>query len=222
MTLGDVIKQFRTEMGWSMDRFAQESNLSKAYVSILERNCNPSTGKPAIPSLETIKAAAAAMNMDVNHLISVVDPDQMVDLKPTFEPTVPPGFEPLPKTYKAPLVGEIACGEPILAEQNIEEYVDVPNDMRCDFCLTCKGDSMVDAGIQDGDRVYIRIQPEVENGEIAAVRIGDEATLKRVYWDGNALVLMPANNKYAPKTFSGVALEDIKIEGLVVGWTHWV
>lgn len=81
---------------------------------------------------------------------------------------------------------------------------------------------MVDAGIQDGDRVYIRIQPEVENGEIAAVRIGDEATLKRVYWDGNALVLMPANNKYAPKTFSGAALEDIKIEGLVVGWTHWV
>lgn len=138
------------------------------------------------------------------------------------DPTIPPGFEPLPKTYKAPLVGEIACGEPILAEQNIEEYVDIPEDMRCDFCLTCKGDSMIDAGIQDGDRVYIRIQPEVENGEIAAVRIGDEATLKRVYWDGNALVLMPENSRYMPKTFSGETLADIKIEGLVVGWTHWV
>ena len=80
---------------------------------------------------------------------------------------------------------------------------------------------MIDAGIQDGDIVYIRIQPEVNDGEIAAVRIGDEATLKRVYYDGNTVTLVPANSAYRPKSFSGPDLEDIQIEGKAVGFTHW-
>lgn len=135
--------------------------------------------------------------------------------------SIPPGFEPLPQTVKIPLVGNIACGEPITAEQNIEEYVDVPKTVRCDFCLRCKGDSMIDAHIEDGDIVYIRIQPEVEDGEIAAVRIGDEATLKRVFYDGQSITLMPCNSTYRPKTYSGEDLNDIHIEGKAVGFTHW-
>lgn len=135
--------------------------------------------------------------------------------------SVPPGFEPLPKMVKRPLIGNIACGDPITAEQNIEDYIDVPEDVRCDFCLRCKGDSMIDAHIEDGDIVYIRMQPEVNDGEIAAVRIGDEATLKRVYYDGQDLTLVPANSAYRPKTYSGAALEDIHIEGKAVGFTHW-
>lgn len=135
--------------------------------------------------------------------------------------TVPPGFMPVPKMVKRPLVGRIACGEPITAEQNIEKYVDVPEDVRCDFCLECDGNSMIDVGIHSGDVVYIRIQPEVENGEIAAVRIGEEATLKKVYYDGESLILMPCNSAYQPKTYSGPALADIKIEGKAVGFTHW-
>ena len=134
---------------------------------------------------------------------------------------IPPGFSPMPKMVKRPLVGRIACGEPITAEQNIEKYVDVPEDVRCDFCLECDGDSMIDVGIHSGDVVYIRIQPEVENGEIAAVRIGEEATLKKVYYDGESLILMPCNSVYQPKTYSGSALADIKIEGKAVGFTHW-
>lgn len=135
--------------------------------------------------------------------------------------TIPPGFEPLPKMVKKPLIGSIACGEPILAEENIEEYVDVPEDKRCDFCLRCKGDSMIEAGIRDGDIVYIRMQPQVEDGEIAAVRIGTEATLKRVYYDGESITLMPANSSYRPKTYSGLELNDIQIEGKAVGFMHW-
>lgn len=137
------------------------------------------------------------------------------------EPAVPPGFQPMPKMVKRPLVGQIACGDPIMAEENIEAYVDVPEDIDCDFVLTCSGDSMIDAGISDGDQVYIHIQPEVENGQIAAVRIGNDATLKRVYWDGTTLMLMPANAKYPPKSFSGEDLNEIQIEGRAVGFTHW-
>jgi repressor LexA len=131
------------------------------------------------------------------------------------------GYEPLPTTVKRPLIGDIACGEPITAEQNIRDYVDVPDDVPCDFCLRCHGDSMIDAHIQDGDLVYIRIQPDVEDGEIAAVRIGDEATLKRVYHDTDSITLIPANASYRPRTYTGLALDDIQIEGKMVGFTHW-
>lgn len=135
---------------------------------------------------------------------------------------IPKGFEPMPKMKKIPLVGSIACGTPILAQQNIEKIVDVPENIRCDFSLTCHGDSMVDAGIHDKDVVYIRIQPEVENGEIAAVRIDGEATLKRVYYNPGTLTLMPANPAYAPMIYTGSQLEEVHIEGKAVGWTHWV
>ena len=135
---------------------------------------------------------------------------------------IPTGFEPMPKMKKIPLVGSIACGTPILAQQNIEKIVDVPENIRCDFSLTCHGDSMEGAGIHDRDVVYIRIQPEVENGEIAAVRIGEEATLKRVYYQNGTLTLMPANAAYAPMVYTGPELNDVQIEGKAVGWTHWV
>lgn len=135
---------------------------------------------------------------------------------------IPKGFEPMPKMKKIPLVGSIACGTPILAQQNIEKIVDVPENIRCDFSLTCHGDSMEGAGIHDRDVVYIRIQPEVENGEIAAVRIGEEATLKRVYYQNGTLTLMPANAAYAPMVYTGPELNNVQIEGKAVGWTHWV
>ena len=135
---------------------------------------------------------------------------------------IPKGFEPMPKMKKIPLVGSIACGTPILAQQNIEKIVYVPENIRCDFSLICHGDSMEGAGIHDRDVVYIRIQPEVENGEIAAVRIGEEATLKRVYYQNGTLTLMPANAAYAPMVYTGPELNNVQIEGKAVGWTHWV
>lgn len=218
MILGDLIRQYRKEHGLSMDDFAKMCGLSKAYISILERNRNPVNDKEVVPSLETIKAVSSAIGKDFNQVIALLDGKQQVRLSHDI---IPPGFEPLPKTVKKPLVGYIACGEPITAEENIEDYVDVPEGIHCDFCLRCRGDSMIDAHIEEGDVVYIRIQPRVEDGEIAAVRIGDEATLKRVYYDGKSVTLVPANSAYRPKTYSGEDLDNIHIEGKAVGFTHW-
>ncbi len=135
---------------------------------------------------------------------------------------IPPGFQPLPRTHKVPIVGRIACGQPITAEENIEDYADVPEGKRVDFCLMCEGDSMIDAGIDDGDVVYIRKQPDVENGQIAAVRIGDEATLKRIYKYPDRIVLQPENRSYPPFTYVGEEMNQVSIEGKAIGWTHWV
>lgn len=96
----------------------------------------------------------------------------------------------------------MACGMPILAEQNIEGEVAVPEAWHADFILTCRGDSMAPQ-IMDGDLVAVRSQPEVENGEIAVVRIGDEATLKKVSFDGTTMVLQPLNPAYPLMTYTG-------------------
>lgn len=126
---------------------------------------------------------------------------------------------PLPKTKKIPLIGTIACGEPITAIENIECDVEMPEHIRADFALRCKGDSMTEAHIFDGDIVYIREQPIVDNGEIAAVLIDDEATLKRFYQRGDTVTLMPCNSKYSPFVYTGEQLEDIRILGKAVGFT---
>lgn len=135
---------------------------------------------------------------------------------------VPDGFDPVPETYTVPRVGAIACGTPILAEQNIETYDAVPNRIRCDFTLVCKGDSMVGAGIEDGDVVYIRQQPEVENNEIAAVMIDGEATLKYFKRVGDMILLSPANREYEPIIVSGENLGKVKIVGKAVGFTRFL
>lgn len=214
MILGDLIKEYRREHGYSMDQFAKMSGLSKAYISILERNVNPVNNKPVIPSLETIKAVAQAINMDFNDVIAVLDGNQPVSLKD--EPEIPPGFEPMPKMDWVPLVGRIACGTPITAEENVEQMVCVPSRWHSTFTLTCKGDSM-EPRIHDGDLVAIRSQPEVEQGEIAAVRIGDEATLKHVYLHENFIELRPENPAFESIILTKEEMNTVVIEGKAVG-----
>ena len=215
MILGDLIKRYRSETGTSMEQFAKKSGISKAYVSILERNYNPVNGKPVVPSLETIKAVSNAIGMDFNDVIATLDSNQPVAIRED-KPPIPAGFEPLPEMATIPLVGSIACGTPLLAEQNIEARIGVPALWRADFALTCHGDSMA-AMIQDGDIVCIRKQPEVENGEIAAVRIGEEATLKRFYRQGDTVMLQAENPAFSPLVYTRDQLNEITIEGRVVG-----
>ena len=213
-TLYDRIKSRRIELGLTVEELAHKMGYKdKSSISKIEN------GKADIPQSK-IAAFADALETTTAYLMGWEErpgPSQ-----PTQKATIPPGFIPMPKMVKVPLVGSIACGTPILAEQNIEKIVDVPENIRCDFSLTCHGDSMEGAGIHDRDVVYIRIQPEVENGEIAAVRIGEEATLKRVYYQNGTLTLMPANAAYAPMVYAGPELNDVQIEGKAVGWTHWV
>lgn len=130
-----------------------------------------------------------------------------------------PGINPIPKTYKRPRLGTIACGEPILAEENIEAYDDIPDNIKCDFTLICKGDSMVNARINDGDIIYIKQQSQVDNGEIAAVLIDNEATLKRVYIYEDKVVLQPENTKYPPFVYTKEDMNNIRILGKAEGFT---
>lgn len=103
------------------------------------------------------------------------------------------------KTKRFPLLGTVACGEPVFDDGYFESYVDGGADIDADFCLKCKGDSMIGARIEDGDIVFIHKQPDVENGEIAAVIIDDEATLKRVNKNIPGYIqLMPENSNYEP------------------------
>lgn len=207
MTTGDLIKARRKEIAMSAERLAEKVGVSPATIYRYEK------GDIEKVPVDVIKDIAKALNTTPAYLMGW-------ETSPAA-PTIPAGFEPRPKTVKRPLVGDIACGEPITAEQNVQEYVDVPEGIVCDFCLRCHGDSMIDAGIRDNDVVYIKTQPQVEDGEIAAVRIGDEATLKRVYYDGSTITLVPANSAYRPKTYSGPELDDIQIEGKATGYTHW-
>ena len=119
-----------------------------------------------------------------------------------------------------PIVGQIACGSPILAEENIEGYAPKCHGTRADFCLYAKGDSMIGARIFDGDLVFIRQQSMVENGESGAVLIDESATLKRIYYypDQNKLILSPENPKYAPLVYVGNELDGIKILGKAVAF----
>ena len=128
-------------------------------------------------------------------------------------------LQPVPDLVKVPRLGAIACGEPILAEENIECYDAVPAWANCDFTLVCKGDSMIGARIYDGDIVCIRSQPYVDSGDIAAVLIGDEATLKRIRVFEDHIILEPENPNYRPKTFWDSEMEQIHILGKA---THFI
>lgn len=124
---------------------------------------------------------------------------------------------------RKPLVGDIACGTPILAEENITDYVDVPEHINCDFALKCRGRSMINLGVKEGDIVYIRSQPEVQNGQIAAVivdGIESEATLKKFYRYDNQIVLVPANDEDKPFVYIGEEMARVHVQGLAVGFTH--
>ena len=159
------------------------------------------------------------MGMTLSELFEAVD-DMPVDI--TLQPAqeLPPNIIPLPEMRKIPRIGSIACGAPILAEEHIEDYVDIPTQINANFALTCKGDSMAGARIMDGDTVYIHQQDTVESGEIAAVLIdGEEATLKRVRIFPDHIILEPANPMYEPKAFWREAMNEVRILGKAVAFT---
>lgn len=121
---------------------------------------------------------------------------------------------------KYPLLGEIACGEPIFANEDRESYILSGTNINADFCLRAKGDSMINARILDGDIVFIKKQDTVENGEIAAVIIDDEVLLKRMYFDSKSgvVTLSSENPAYPPKIFSGETLNHIRVLGKAIAF----
>lgn len=132
---------------------------------------------------------------------------------------LPSNIIPMPEMRKIPLIGTIACGAPILAEEHIEEYIDIPRHINADFALTCKGDSMINARIFDGDVVYIRQQNTVDNGVIAAVLIDGDATLKRVRIHPDRIILEPENPMYDPLVYRNEEMNTVRILGKAVAFT---
>lgn len=128
-----------------------------------------------------------------------------------------PNIYPIGKK-KFPLLGNVACGQPILATENFEGYIESGSNIHADFCLKAKGDSMVNARILDGDIVFIRKQDMVENGEIAAVLIDDEATLKRFYMSNDIIQLNAENPSYAPQIYKKEDLNGIRILGKAIAF----
>ncbi len=212
MKLGEFIKYYRLSQKLSLRDFAKLCGTSHGYISMLEEGKNSKTGEPITPKIQTLKKIADAMNMSLNDLFLKVD-DMPIELSNDF-------FSPLRpiKKTRFPMLGEIACGQPIFANQDFESFVDAAEDIDANFCLTARGDSMIDVGIKNGDVVFIREQPIVNNGEIAAVIIDDEATLKiwHYYPDENKLLLLPANRAYAPLIYTGEQLNSIHCLGKAV------
>mgnify|MGYP002524743261 CR=1 FL=1 len=209
MTTGERMKQRRKELGFSAEKIAERLGVSPATIYRYEKGDIEKVPVDSLAELARILQTTPAYLMGW---------EEQPEPK---RPIIPPGFMPMPKMKKVPLIGSIACGEPITAIQNREGEIDAPENMQCDFALRCKGDSMIGAGIHDGDAVYIRIQPEVENGQIAAVRIGDEATLKRVYLHKDYIELRPENPDYESIIRRREEMNDVHIEGKAVGYTHW-
>ena len=199
--LSSRIQQRREQLGLSQEELAARMGYrSKSSITKLEKGIND------LPRAK-LEELAAALDTTPAWLMGLVD-----------LPYPPPGFEPLPEMVRVPLVGSIACGTPITAEQNIECYIGVPAAWHADFALTCHGSSMAPT-ICDGDIVCIRRQPEVEQGEIAAVRIGEEATLKHFHRQGETVMLLADNTAVCPPmVFAGPQLEEIQIEGRAVGF----
>ena len=218
MTLHELIAQYRAEHELSQRQFASLCSLSNGYISLLEKGgINPKTGEPFEITLQSLKKLAVGMGISLSDLIAAADDMPILLSEESGDEIVadlPDGLLPFPDTKKIPRLGQIACGAPILAEQNIEAYDNVPENIHCDFTLACKGDSMINARIFDGDIVCIRRQPDVENGEIAAVVVGaEEATLKRVKRYEDRLILEPENPMYKPQVFWEEEMNDVRILG---------
>ena len=199
VTFGGSLKRLRMERGLSQEELARLLGTSKQVISRYESGAR-------VPKISTVSALAAALDAPLTALTGEADVFSL------------PGVE-RPRWQRVPLLGDIACGEPILAEENLEGYVEVDASVRCDFTLRCRGDSM-EPRLHDGDIVMIRIQPDVLDGQIAAVLIGGEATLKHVYHlPGRAgLRLMPENPAHAPIFVTPDNADDARILGRAVAY----
>lgn len=204
MTTGERMKQRRKEIGLSAERVAEILEISPATIYRYE---NGAIEKVPGDRLEPI---AKALQTTPAYLMGWED-------SPTS--SLARNIFPMPEMRKIPLLGSIACGTPILATQNLDGEVDIPKHIHADFALRCNGDSMINARIFDGDIVYIRSQEIVENGEIAAVLIEDEATLKRVKLYDDHISLEPENPLYKPIVLWGEEMNTVKILGKAVAFT---
>ena len=144
------------------------------------------------PKQDKVTLLAEALNVSPSWLYCTTEENQSED-RP-----LPSNLIPITKVNRIPVVGTIAAGTPITATENIESYIILNDEYKADFALRIKGDSMIDAGINDGDLALIIKDRPIDNGDIYAVLIDGDATLKKVYKNDDYLTLQPCNSKYQP------------------------
>lgn len=199
--LASRLKSLRKKRGMTLDELAAKVGTSKQTIHRYENGIISNIPHDKIESLATALGVSPSdlMGWEYNSAFNNIIP---ISIK------------------KLPILGAIACGEPQYATEEHESFAAAERHIDADFCLIAKGDSMTGARIFDGDIVFIRSQSSVDNGEIAAVIINDEATLKRVYYypDDQKLILNPENPKYAPLVYINGELDSIKIIGKAVAF----
>lgn len=206
-SLGERIKSQRDYLGLTQEALAEKLGYkNKTSITKIENGTND------IPQSKVVEFAKA-LDTTVAYLMGWAENESS---------NIAPNIIPIPKTKKVPLLGTIACGEPILATENIESYVDMDADIHADFALRCQGDSMVNARIMDGDIVFIRKQDMVDNGEIAAVLMDDceesNATLKRVYISEDKIRLCAENPNYKDIVFFEDDMNRVRIIGKAIAF----
>lgn len=207
MTIGERIKAARLKKGYSQTELAELLGYkSRSSINKIEKEGRDIPRSSIVKFAEILDVTPAYLMGWEENTDNNTAPDYS-NIK---------GIMPLPEMRKVPLLGAVACGKPIYREEN--EWISLPNDIKADFCLRCQGDSMIDARINDGDIVFIKSCPEVENGQIAAVSIDNEVTLKRVFYypEKNRLVLYPENKAYEPFVYMNEELNDVRILGRAV------
>lgn len=198
MTTGQRMKERRKEIGMSAERVAELLNVSPATIYRYENG-----GIEKVPG-DRLEPIAKALQTTPAALMGWEE----------FQKPLPSNIVPLPQMREWPVLSATACGKPLHREL-LDETVMAPDDIKADVVFRCVGDSMINARIFDGDAVFVRLQPEVENGQIAVVRIEDEYTLKRVYYNEDYVELRPENPVHKAIILRGHQLEPENFE--VVG-----
>jgi len=189
------LKEMRESLGLTQQNIADIISVSKGTISRYE-------SRKHSPQVSHVRIIADRLGISGEWLAGVSD-EKYVNKKVEYK--------------KVPIIGTIAAGKPIYAQEDIIDWECVPKSLAVDFCLLVKGDSMINAGIYDGSIVYIRQQPDVETGEIAAVMVGgEEATLKRVYKSNGTITLRPENPKHKERFFSKKEARDVRILGKAI------
>jgi len=210
MELGELIRSYREENGYSQRDFAKLCGLSNATVSYIERNENPATGKPLKLTFDTYYKIARVLQIDIGEMLKRLDNAYI---------TIP-GIDRIEKDrmHAIPVIGEVAAGEPITASEDGEDYVYAPE--KADYALKIRGESMVPTYLPD-DIVYIREQPDIDYpGQVAVVLLDNEATVKHVYKQPDSLLLISDNPDYAPMVKPYADYASIRILGKVCGFTR--
>lgn len=211
--IGKRIRRRREELGMTQEELADKLHYkSKTTIAKIENGTNDIVQSKVVEFAKALRTSPA-------YLMGWIDIAEQN--KPTadelqkFKDAVFPIH-----LKKFPLLGEIACGEPIFANEDRESYIMAGTDIKADFCLKARGDSMINARILDGDIVFIRKTDEIENGNIYAVGIDDEVLLKRIYYDkdNDIFQLVSENPAYPPKIITGEKLNHIVILGKAVAF----